>query len=348
MSTAPSDRTPTSARPSTLPTAGTRTGLLEFTSALAGQLPGEWTHSRFDLTDRTAKTYVDEQLWDLGLAHGSLMHGAHERAGRLQGPGDRDLVVLARPGPHRNAFLVAALLPPMLGVNWDHEDLAPHGIAVPADAARAAARLTTRLLPRLDVALGDAVAREIAAYTPSMSELAGDRTTARPPEPAVDLPDIPSVPPMVTSPLSSVVLRDAARELLDLIWESVFEDDVDRLSEAVIGGGDFICQTRRLPESAAPLIEAEAIGLTLNAAGLHPRGPSDPRWPAMVATLDVEPLEEQRALVRLAARPQLSTGSGRVHAAVTRTIPPAPRDPANPADRPPPVPLPNRTSLPGR
>ncbi|MET8623700.1 hypothetical protein ABZW30_08080 [Kitasatospora sp. NPDC004669] len=153
--------------------------LTQFTDALADHLPGQWATSLFDLTDRPSKTYVDEQLWDLGLAYGSLMHGAHEHATRLQGPDDRDLVVLARPGWHRNAFIVAGLIPPKLGSTWDHEDIGPDAIAVPGDPVRAAARITDRLLPDLDHALAVAVQREIASYTPSMSELADDIPTTQ-------------------------------------------------------------------------------------------------------------------------------------------------------------------------
>ncbi|MFH8384303.1 hypothetical protein ACH4E7_25715 [Kitasatospora sp. NPDC018058] len=184
---------------------------------------------------------------------------------------------------------------------------------------------------------------------PSMNELADDRpATWQSPQPATNLPEVPDRP-MPTFPLDSTTLHGAATELLDQAWELRFDDE-DRTSKALAGGGHVMCQMFQLPEELAPLIEAEAVLLALNAAGLHPVSLSDPRLPAMVAAFDTKPVHEQRALLRMAARPWLdaSTTAGRAHAATTRTIPPTPQHPSGPTDRPPPLSLPNRNPALGR
>jgi hypothetical protein len=87
-----------------------------------------------------------ERLWDEGQAAYAVEEFVHERAALLAGPGEALLVALPRP-MHARQILIAVLRPPGI-TRSEGRAAAPRDIAVPAVAARAAAAIRRRLLPR--------------------------------------------------------------------------------------------------------------------------------------------------------------------------------------------------------
>jgi hypothetical protein len=83
--------------------------------------------------------------------------------------------MLTAPRSHGRSIIAAPLIPAVFGTAYEHDDLTPFGITAPAEPTRAAALIKRRLLPRYADALAAVTNREIAAYTPTLQELAGDR-----------------------------------------------------------------------------------------------------------------------------------------------------------------------------
>lgn len=94
-------------------------------------------------------------------------------------------------------------------------------------------------------------------------------------------------------------LNNATLALLDVLVHR-FDDELV-FSEALCGGGEFMCELAGLDESFGPLVEAEAARVVAEAAGLPPAGLFSPSMPAYLATIDALPLQRQAHLVREAA-----------------------------------------------
>ncbi|MEY9958799.1 hypothetical protein [Streptacidiphilus sp. MAP5-52] len=165
--------------------------------ALALRLPGAWDHQVVDLTARGPRDDVGERLWDLGIAQWAVEVFVHPSAGRLLGPDRQELLVLTAPRSSGRSIIVAPLIPAVFGTAYEHDDLTPFGITAPAEPTRAAALIKRRLLPRYADALAAVTSREIAAYTPTLQELAGDLSAG-----ALALPARDPAEPALCSPLA--------------------------------------------------------------------------------------------------------------------------------------------------
>lgn len=96
------------------------------------------------------------QLWDAGHVHYIVSTYVLTHEAVLHGPEDQRLYVTDRPRyPHQ--FVVAPLEPSNTTLKPHHFEgvQEPSGIAVSNDCARAAARVTRRLLPRYELALDE-------------------------------------------------------------------------------------------------------------------------------------------------------------------------------------------------
>lgn len=131
-----------------------RTDLSAFTTGLAARLPGPWTSTYQHHTSYKDQYRTTNQLWDSGHVDYVVSTYVLPHEAVLHGPEAERLYVTHRPlYPHQ--FVVAPLEPQGVGLKPHHfygvED--PNGIAVPNDPARAAARVTRRVLPRYEQAL---------------------------------------------------------------------------------------------------------------------------------------------------------------------------------------------------
>ncbi|MFD0259035.1 hypothetical protein ACFVH7_12275 [Kitasatospora indigofera] len=243
-----------------------------FAEALASRLPGQWAASSTPLTSADARSAVHARLWDLAHASWALTTVVNDRAGLLRGPGGRELFVLPRPHPHTDQYIVAALLPEALGSAYDYEDLAPDGIAVHPDPARAASAVSERLLPRYSQAIHQVLERI---------------------NPSAGLP-------FTSQDADSAVLRAAVRTLL-LLAELRLADEPSDLAEVLDGGGEYVCERLELDYDMAPLVEAAAVQAVLAAAGIDNRSLFDAGIPRQLRRLSVRPAAEQSALLRCAA-----------------------------------------------
>ncbi|MER6398514.1 hypothetical protein ABT263_21040 [Kitasatospora sp. NPDC001603] len=296
-----------------------RHSLAAFTEALASRLPDRWTPSSTPLTTSDARNNVHARLWDLAHASWALQTVVYDRAGLLRGPGGRELLVLPRPHPHAGQYIVAALLPEALGSAYDHEDLAPHGIAVDPDPARAASAVTDRLLPRYDRAL-----RQLLAGIDSTADL-----------------------PFTSHRTDSPVLRHAVRTLL-LVAELRLADESYDVLEALAGGGEYVCDRVELDYDMAPLVEAAAVQAVLSAAGLPTGSLFDPGIPARLRRLSARSPADQYDVLRRAAEslaepvPSPRLGAARARTRILSTSLAAAALPARPTATA------SRTSVPGR
>ncbi|WP_277440982.1 hypothetical protein [Streptomyces sp. SPB162] len=201
-----------------------RTDLSDFARALAARLPGSWSsdyqrHARYE--EQFPRT---EQLWDNGhvahivsqyvLSHDAILHG----------PEGHRLFIADRPH-HCDQFVAASFEPVEDGIKPHHfvgvEE--PHGIAIPNDPARAAARIAQRVLPRYERAV----------------ESVFDN--------AATLPDSPHrpAPPQVAHVLTLTLYDDGA---LGAPYDSVPEQARGTL---------FACGFQYLPHQAALLLSAQ-------------------------------------------------------------------------------------------
>ncbi|MER5211044.1 hypothetical protein ABT063_10775 [Streptomyces sp. NPDC002838] len=114
---------------------------------LSRRLPGEWTFHVTDFVDPGSQLDFFDELWDNACLASAWMQFRIPRAAILTGPSRLELVVIDRP-LHHEQVLVGALS--LHGITHDYfgDDNAPHAIAVPSEAARAAHTVTRRLLPR--------------------------------------------------------------------------------------------------------------------------------------------------------------------------------------------------------
>ncbi|MFC9331724.1 hypothetical protein [Kitasatospora sp. NPDC057015] len=283
----------------TAPRAGRDLALLRFSEALAERLPGSWTATDIDVSTGVARSELDARLWDNAVASWALGTFVYDRAGIVKDSGERSLVVLPRPYPHTDQYVVAALLPAVLGSAYDFEDLAPHGIVVDASPARAAFAVRMRLLPRYTDALHTALSREIAAYIPSTAELAGDRPAAVPLAAPVPV-YVPDGSRWQSDPRDTQLLREAVRDLLR-IAALRFDEEQTGISDVLAGGGEFLCDRNDLDPDLAPIIEAAALTTALDAAGLRVHSVLDPALPEHLQRFESWPADRQRAAIQQAA-----------------------------------------------
>ncbi|MEU9074538.1 hypothetical protein AB0D22_07625 [Kitasatospora sp. NPDC048538] len=272
------------------------------------------------LTTAKARAEVHDRLWDLAHADWALSEFVYAHAGILRGPASRELLVLPRPAPHTEQYIIAPLLPEVLGRTTDEvEELAPHGITVDPDPPRAAAAVTGRLLPRYDRAI-----RQVLTDT----------------DPIADLP----WPSQDSDP---AVLRNAVRTLL-IVAELRLDDEMTGLAEIVSGGGDYVCERLSFDYDMAPLIEAAAIQALLATAGLGTGSLLDPDTPRHLRRLSALPAAEQHALLRRAAAVlDEPPPTPRSSAARARSAAPPPAGPAQQAAAPPSA-VTSRSPAPGR
>lgn len=94
-------------------------------------------------------------------------------------------------------------------------------------------------------------------------------------------------------------LNNATLTLLDVLVHR-FDDELV-FSEALCGGGEFMCELEGLDDSFGPLVEAEAARVVAEAARLPPAGLFSPSMPAYLATIDALPRQHQANLVLEAA-----------------------------------------------
>ncbi|MFE0187999.1 hypothetical protein [Streptomyces sp. NPDC058989] len=128
---------------------------------LARRLPGEWTVHVDDFAEPGSQLDFFDALWDNACLTRAWMGFRVPRAVILTGPSRLQLVVIDRP-LHHGQILVGALALHGIDHEFFGDDNAPHAIAAPAEAARAAHTVTRRLLPRYHQAAHRLVTNELA------------------------------------------------------------------------------------------------------------------------------------------------------------------------------------------
>ncbi|MBP5861435.1 MULTISPECIES: hypothetical protein [Streptomyces] len=113
---------------------------------LCHRLPGEWASHVTGFADPDSQLDFFDDLWDNASLASAWMQFRVPRAAILTRPDRLELVVIDRP-LHRGQVLVGALS--LHGITHDYfgDDNAPHAIAVPSEAVRAAHTVSRRLLP---------------------------------------------------------------------------------------------------------------------------------------------------------------------------------------------------------
>lgn len=79
-------------------------------------------------------------------------------------------------------------------------------------------------------------------------------------------------------------------------------DDMELpFSNALVGGGEVVCDIAELAPSWAPLIESDVLGLVIDTAGHRPSSMFSPALPHMITKIDTQPHEVQQTLIAQAA-----------------------------------------------
>ncbi|MEU4113278.1 hypothetical protein AB0F71_02100 [Kitasatospora sp. NPDC028055] len=276
--------------------------LADFAHALAERLPDRWEATELDLRDDAdLRHHFYYRVWDrrraqeLGLDHDTMAESAV-----LEGPDGRRLLVL--PAAEAGRFLICPLIAFDVPV---YNSISPlSSVVVPADPTTAAEELAGSLLPvyeselrtRLDHVVGvlDATEASIAACLAAEAEHSDD------PELAEELYEMRGVR-WLSHPEDTDLLRCAAEDVLAAL--GLLLGHRGPLSEALVGVTTHVRIYCEVNDSCEALIEAEAVGRILTAAGLADTssGIFDPAIKAKIATIDALPIERQRALVRAAA-----------------------------------------------
>lgn len=126
-----------------------RADLAVLARGIADRLPGTWTVSDQDWTlidNSREDTSLD--LWDGGSASWATWEYHLPRAAVLT-RGDLRLLLVDNPS-RQDRFVVGAMVLPGVIHDFLADPAAPRGISVPGDPARAAHRITARLLPRYE------------------------------------------------------------------------------------------------------------------------------------------------------------------------------------------------------
>ncbi|MFE2426889.1 hypothetical protein ACFXJ5_09070 [Streptomyces sp. NPDC059373] len=102
-------------------------------------------------------------------------------------------------------------------------------------------------------------------------------------------------------------LFTATLTLLDLLDIQLGDHPV--FSQALEGGGEHVCELADLDPSWAPVIETDAVRLVAGAAGLPAASAFSPAMPHMIAAIDRQPPDVQRALVQRASAHHVGQGT---------------------------------------
>ncbi|WP_282793113.1 hypothetical protein [Streptomyces sp. CC224B] len=212
--------------------------LASFATALADELPGNWSsehlrHAQYpDQFDRA------EHVWDMNLVtHAIAEHVLDQDAVLTRDDGAR-LYVITRPR-RGEEFLVGAIAPADIPAEAFRSVREPDGIVVPDDPVQAAADITANLLPRYDKALiqvRDNAARLAPAPPPELVVITLSGRDFH-----VSKPD----------------RADAVKVLLD--QGCVYDKDQDAF---VLPGGDTAAQAAAIQNAAAQLTQL-GVGLTV-------------------------------------------------------------------------------------
>jgi hypothetical protein len=128
-----------------------RADLSTLARGVAEGLPGDWTvhHEDWSLPDHRADD-VSLDMWDGGSVSWATWEQRVPRASLLTS-GDLGLIIVDNP-LRKDKFIVGAMAPSGADPAYDFlaDPAAPRAIAVSADPARAAHRITARLLPRYE------------------------------------------------------------------------------------------------------------------------------------------------------------------------------------------------------
>ncbi len=123
------------------------TPLSDFAVELVSRLPGTWRSEYHRHTTYSDQFPAAERLWDSGHVDWTVSEYVLGHHAVLSGPAGEELYLIERPR-HRGQFLVAALEPAGFQPHHFRGVPEPNGIVVSADAVRAAAAVSRRLLPR--------------------------------------------------------------------------------------------------------------------------------------------------------------------------------------------------------
>ncbi|MFF5488556.1 hypothetical protein [Streptomyces virginiae] len=137
--------------PHTLPADDSR-DVESFATVLSEELPGHWTIQYHQHARHEEQFTHAENVWDLNEVAAALAEYALGADAHLVRDDGMSLYVTVHPR-HEGEFLVAAIAPAGVAPEAYAGVHEPDGIAVPADAERAARAVTADLLPRYDIAL---------------------------------------------------------------------------------------------------------------------------------------------------------------------------------------------------
>ncbi|GJF32621.1 hypothetical protein KNE206_53210 [Kitasatospora sp. NE20-6] len=135
-----------------------------------------------------------------------------------------------------------------------------------------------------------------------------------------------------------------------LVTEIRMSDEGGTITEALSGGGEYICERLKFEPTMAALIETAAVQAVVCAAGLGTVSLLDPTVPRLLHSLSALPLDRQLAFLRQAASSlDDDPPPARLQAALARSTlhGPAAFTPAGPAHAPTSAPA-YRMSPPGR
>ncbi|MFG2716991.1 hypothetical protein ACGFW5_01575 [Streptomyces sp. NPDC048416] len=221
--------------------------LASFAIALADELPGNWisehqTHAQYP--DQFARA---EHVWDMNLlAHAIAEHVLDQDAvlTREDGNGTR-LYVIARPRSGEE-FLVGAVAPAGIPAEAFRTVREPDGIVVPDDPVKAAADITTDLLPRYDKALAE------------VHDHAGRLTAPAPPELVV----------ITLAGRDFHVAKPERADAAQILTDNgcVYDQDLDAF---VLSGEDTAVQAQAIQRAAAQL-DRLGIGVSVRLAQTKP------------------------------------------------------------------------------
>ncbi|MFJ9789416.1 hypothetical protein [Streptomyces globosus] len=137
--------------PRTLPDDDSR-DVESFATILSEELPGNWTVHHHQHQRHEDQFLHAEEVWDLNDVAAALAEYALGADAHLIRDDGTRLYVTLHPR-HEEEYLVAAMAPSGVAPEAFAEVREPDGIAVPADAGRAARAITADLLPRYNIAL---------------------------------------------------------------------------------------------------------------------------------------------------------------------------------------------------
>ncbi|MEU9939089.1 hypothetical protein [Streptomyces lavendulae] len=228
--------------PRTLPADDSR-DVESFATVLSEELPGRWTVHYHQHAQHEEQFTHGEDVWDLNEVAAALAEYALGADAHLVRDDGTRLYVTVRPR-HEEEFLVAAIAPADVAPAAFAGVREPDGIAVPADAERAARAVTADLLPRYDIAL--AQVRHNAMNPPQPGPAAQEQVVM------TWLEDGSLSAVTTTRPTAEVLLAEG------FVWEST-------ANAYVLGGDDTRAQAHAVQAAGARLARL-GIATVLRAA----------------------------------------------------------------------------------